>query len=156
MTAKQILEVVEKNYSVNSFARGEWMKLNKDSEVKAQLADFEPQQKYKDDFLESVKREAELVGVDFKETEGFVKYREIPSKWDAYKQTILGELGLGRVVEVERYDGEGDTWYSIKHFVDHDVYIKTKGYYQSHHGTEFDHGYGHEVRPQQQTITVFR
>jgi len=67
------------------------------------------------------------------------------------------ELGLGTVLEVDQYggEGEGERWWSTKHFVDHDVYIKIRGYYSSYNGTDFDYGYGEEVRPVQKTITVF-
>lgn len=67
------------------------------------------------------------------------------------------ELGLGECEEIEQYggEGEGSTWYSVKYFKDHDVYIRTDGYYTSYHGTDFDDGYGYEVKPAQKTITVY-
>lgn len=67
------------------------------------------------------------------------------------------ELGLGECKEIEKYGGEdqGSTWYSVKYFKDHDVYIRTDGYYSSYNGTEFDEGYGYEVKPAQKTITVY-
>ncbi len=59
------------------------------------------------------------------------------------------ELELGEITEVEQYGGEGDgsTWYSVKYFKDHDVYIRTDGYYSSYHGTDFNEGYGRQVVP---------
>lgn len=65
--------------------------------------------------------------------------------------------GVGEWKEVSQYGGEGqgEDWYSVKHFEDHDVYIKTDGYYSSYNGTDFDNGYGEEVRPVQKTITVY-
>lgn len=33
--------------------------------------------------------------------------------------------------------------------------LLTTGYYQSHHGTDFYDGYGTEVKPTQQTVTVY-
>lgn len=67
------------------------------------------------------------------------------------------ELGLGKVEEVDQYGGEGqgNTWYSVKHFVDYDVYIKTEGYYSSYDGVDFEYGYGTEVRPVEKTIIVY-
>jgi hypothetical protein len=64
---------------------------------------------------------------------------------------------IGPWVEVDQYGGEGqgDDWYSVKHFTEHDVYIRTQGYYSSYEGTEFDNGYGDEVRPKQVMITVY-
>lgn len=75
----------------------------------------------------------------------------------AYDDFDKEELNLGKVKEVEQYGGEdqGSDWYSIKHFVDHDVYIKTSGWYASHHGTDFEEGIGEIVKPVQKTITVF-
>ncbi len=61
--------------------------------------------------------------------------------------------------EVDQYGGtgQGDTWYAIKYFPQHDVYIKVDGWYSSYNGTNFD-GWGHdvyEVRPKEKTITVY-
>lgn len=67
---------------------------------------------------------------------------------------------LGVMEEVERYGGEGmgDTWYSIKYFKDHDVYIKVSGWYQSYNGTDFGdwNEACKEVRPVEKTITVYK
>lgn len=75
----------------------------------------------------------------------------------AYEDYDESEIGLGEIVEIEQYGGsdQGSTWYSVKHFVDHDVYIRTDGYYQSYNGTDFYDGIGKVVTPQQKTITVF-
>jgi hypothetical protein len=65
---------------------------------------------------------------------------------------------LGEVTEVEQFGGEGqgDTWFSIKHFLKHDIYLKVNGYYQSHYGTAI---YGWNkvqvVAPKEKTITVY-
>lgn len=71
---------------------------------------------------------------------------------------IADELvGIGKWEEVEQKGGmdEGSEWYSVKYFKDHDVYIKTDGYYQSHHGTDFEYGYGKEVKPKEVKITIY-
>lgn len=76
----------------------------------------------------------------------------------AYNDYDVDKLGLGKIEEVEQYGGEGqgDTWYSVKYFPDHDVYLKVNGWYQSYSGTDFN---GWEdvdvVKPQQKTITVY-
>ena len=64
---------------------------------------------------------------------------------------------VGSWEEIEQYGGEGqgDSWYSVKYFKDHDVYIRTNGFYSSYNGTDFDYGYGEEVKPVQKTITVY-
>lgn len=51
--------------------------------------------------------------------------------------------------------GMGPEWYSVKHFVDQNVLIKTVGYYSSYGGCSFDEGYGAEVKEVTKTITVF-
>lgn len=65
--------------------------------------------------------------------------------------------GIGEVVEVEQHGGEGmgDSLYSVKHFVDHDVYIRTEGWYASYEGGTYDQGYGEEVRPTQRLVTFY-
>lgn len=69
------------------------------------------------------------------------------------------ELGLGPIKQVDSHGGEdeGSNWYVVKHFVEHDVYIKVSGYYQSHHGTDFWDGWDSckQVSPQSKTITVY-
>lgn len=64
---------------------------------------------------------------------------------------------VGEWEEVKHYGGEGqgDTWYSVKYFKDHDVYIRTDGFYSSYNGTDFDEGFGREVKPAEKTITVY-
>lgn len=65
---------------------------------------------------------------------------------------------IGEWEEVDSYGGEGqgDTWYSVKYFPKHDVYIRTDGWYSSYVGVEFYDGYGKEVKPVEKTITVYQ
>ena len=65
--------------------------------------------------------------------------------------------GVGKWKEMEKHGGkgEGNEWHSVKYFIEHDIYIKTTGFYQSHHGTDFDYGYGEEVKPVEKKVTVF-
>jgi len=58
-------------------------------------------------------------------------------------------LGLGIIKEVDSYGGEdqGSDWYTVKHFVDHDVYIRLEGYYSSYEGTDFSGNDYEEVFP---------
>ena len=82
-------------------------------------------------------------------------YKDLP--WQEKKAECLKQLGLGEIEEVEQYGGEGqgDSWYTIKHFKEHDVYIKTEGFYSSYNGTDFYYGFGEEVKPTQKTVTVY-
>jgi len=85
------------------------------------------------------------------------EYDNTPSLNQVKELEWLKYLGLGEVIEVEQVggEGEGSTWYSIKYFKDHNVYIKISGYYSSYEGTEFDEGYGEEVKPVERTVTIF-
>lgn len=81
------------------------------------------------------------------------EYNKLPNEYEIIKKLRLNWE------EVDQYGGEGqgDTWYSIKYFKDHNVYIKVTGYYQSYNGTEFYDGWDSckEVLPRQKTITVY-
>lgn len=116
LTAKEILEIIEQNYSESDFGWGEWTSCD-------------------------LRNSGEFEHMGYKEAE----------------KVILQKLGLGEVEEVEQYGGEsmGETWYSVKYFKDHDVYIRIDGFYASYDGTSFYDGYGYEVRPTQKTITVY-
>lgn len=87
---------------------------------------------------------------DFKFSKEDLNWREEEKEW-------LDSLGIGEIEEVEQYGGEGqgDTWYSVKYFPKHDVYIRTDGFYSSYNGTDFYDGYGEEVKPVQKTIVVY-
>lgn len=54
---------------------------------------------------------------------------------------------LGRVKRIDSYGGEGygDDYWSVYHFVDHDVYIKFDGFYQSYEGSTYEEMF--EVEP---------
>lgn len=67
--------------------------------------------------------------------------------------------GIGKMTEVAQKggEGEGEEWYSVKHFPEHDVYIRVNGSYASYDGTNFEDWDSSvkEVKPQQKTITVY-
>lgn len=76
----------------------------------------------------------------------------------AYEDYDKEDLGLGEIVEVHQEGGgeQGSHWESVKHFKDHDVYIKVSGYYSSYNGTDFDSwGDCSHVTPQEKVITVY-
>ena len=66
---------------------------------------------------------------------------------------------LGDVQTVSQYGGEGkgSTYYTVRYFKDHDVYIRVDGYYQSHYGVDFQpwDQSAKEVKPQEKQITVY-
>ena len=67
-------------------------------------------------------------------------YQAVPSKYDVANQEWLLKNNIPEWIEVEQYGGEGqgDTWYSVKHFPSLDIYLKVDGYYQSYNGTNFN------------------
>jgi hypothetical protein len=85
------------------------------------------------------------------------EYNNLPSEYDIIRNLWKEKNGLNwKEIEQQGGEDEGSNWYSIKYFKDHDIYIKVSGWYQSHHGTDFN-GWEdcREVKPQQKTITVY-
>ncbi len=84
-----------------------------------------------------------------------------PASWSNWTTRVKNyqKFLFGEVVVVDSYggEGEGETWYVVHHFVDHDLYIRTDGFYQSYDGVHFYDGWGscREVRPKEKTITVY-
>lgn len=74
----------------------------------------------------------------------------------SYKQTD-DILGRGESVDSYGGEGEGKKYYNIYHFIDHDVYIKLKGYYSSYNGVDYDNWEDSvfQVKPVEKTITVY-
>jgi hypothetical protein len=63
---------------------------------------------------------------------------------------------LGKIECVEQFGGEGqgDNYYSVYHFEDHDVYIQFQGWYASHHGSEYEEMF--EVKPYEEVVTKYK
>lgn len=159
-TAEQILEIIENVMTVEELAF-------EDYKVPSDFVATEETEKIRKDYNEAYAKvenhpanqkswDERNADVDYIKTSD--EWRALPRPQQLLVDEWLVSLGLGKVIEVEQKGGEGqgDEWYSVKHFVDHDVYIKTEGYYSSYNGTDFYEGYGHEVRPQEITITVYR
>lgn len=141
LTAKEILtKIEEQGISVEDFGWGDFG-APEDFELSPET------QKIKDEYLKF----REIPWEERKDLEAPTNYHPLANKeW-------LDSIGIGEWEEVEQVggEGEGDIWYSVKYFKDHDVYIKTTGFYSSYEGTEFYDGYGEEVRPKEKTITVY-
>jgi hypothetical protein len=79
--------------------------------------------------------------------------------FDQYQKDCASLIIPGGWEEIDSYGGEGqgETWYSIKYFPEHNIYIRVDGFYQSYNGTEFYDGWNccSEVRPIEKTITVY-
>lgn len=81
------------------------------------------------------------------------------SKLSSYEMVneYLEFIGLGEIQVVDKYGGEGkgDTWYSVKYFKKHNIYIKTIGFYTSYNGVDLYDGYGDEVKPNKRTVIIY-
>ena len=74
------------------------------------------------------------------------EFEKLRDKWYKLRnvnvklQVYLKQLGVGQMLEVAQKGGsdQGSEWYSVKHFVDHDVYIKFNYYYSSYEGIDIE------------------
>lgn len=64
-------------------------------------------------------------------------------------------LGPMKVVQSKGGEGQGEEYYVIIHFVDHNVFVKVEGFYTSYDGTDFDAFDLREVFPTEKIITVY-
>jgi len=156
LNAKEILAIIEENYTISQFAYNEWSEA-KDVELSQELQD---KIKAYTDSREKLKNHPGYNDRNKRDSEYELlqeNYNSNNYPFQDEEAEILSKLGLGEVVEVEQFGGEGmgDDWYSVKYFKGHDVYIKVSGSYTSYSGTDFYEGFGVEVRPQEKTITVY-
>lgn len=123
--------------------QAELARLNQESEDNEKA--WENHEGYKD----VIKRDAEY--------ERLTNLYTSTTKYYNSAKAYLNCLGLGKIIEVSQRGGsdQGSEWYTIKYFVDHDVYIKTEGYYSSYEGTEFNDGFGYEVKPVEVMTTIY-
>lgn len=133
LTGKEIIEKLAASHlTVSNFAYEELPYLPED-EVK--LKEFGKGKKWDDPELSQMRN-------------------EYSKKADQFFKDLVGDW-----TEKDQHggEGEGDNWWSIKYFPDHDVYIKVHGYYQSHYGTDFGswNDAVREVKPAEKTITVY-
>ena len=98
-----------------------------------------------------------------------MNYQEIISELDkqgiSVDEFAYGDIekplpNIGPWKEVYRQGGEGkgEDWQSVKHFPDHNVYIKTSGFYSSYNGTDFYGGIAdcsEEVKPVDRMVTFY-
>lgn len=99
------------------------------------------------------------VGYRWDTPENHKYYNNMPNPWQIAQDLYNADDTNLKWEEVDSYGGEGqgETWYTVKYFRDHDVYIRVDGYYTSYNGVEFDKGWDacKEVRPRKKTITVY-
>lgn len=73
--------------------------------------------------------------------------------WGSYSKAP--QVGASEVVERYGGEGQGETYYVVRYFRDHDVYLRADGVYTSYEGVEWGWEDVREVKPKQKTITVY-
>ena len=151
LTFKEIIDVFKNNnVKVEQFVYDYDLSYSIDACPEAKEA-YETRKSFKTSYL------SDLKALDYKEKHA--EYIKLPDPYkiavNYYKENVL-KLNWEEVAQ-EGGEGEGDIWYSVKYFPDHDVYIRIDGFYQSYIGVEFYNGWDccSEVRPKEKTITVY-
>lgn len=97
--------------------------------------------------------------MDFKEIIEELKKQEITIEDFAYGDIPNPLVNIGSWSEVDKCGGEGpgSRWDSTKYFPEHNIYIKTSGYYSSYNGVDFESWKDacEQVVPIEKTITVY-
>ena len=162
LTVQEIIDILEKNdISESSFGYGD-ISAPKDykfsSELQAKVDAYNEAQKAfttHPEYRNCRYSEMEKYSQEFQDL--YASYSNNPYPYKETVEEFLYGVGIGPIDEVDQYggEGEGDTWYSVKYFPAHDVYIRIDGFYSSGNGTEFVDGYGYQVFPKEKTITVY-
>lgn len=165
MTAQEIKDILEANMSVEAFAFDEFsipddFVFSEEVEKAKEIEEAASEAMHNCEYYKMSWEERQEASPELR-----AEYDELYSVWlnsRSYKvqeKEFMVSLGVGEWEKVAQHGGEGqgDEWYSIKYFKDHNVYLKCDGYYQSYNGTEFYDGWNdvYEVKPEQKTITVF-
>ena len=134
MNAKELIELIERN-----FERDFW----------GFLDDFE--EYYKGDMFD----EKHPTYDDFKANDN-VDYAALRKERERVRDAILKKLGIGEVDQLDQYGGEGqgDSFWSVIHFKDHDIYLKWSGWYASYDGWYLESP-PEEVKPKTKEIVVY-
>ncbi len=78
--------------------------------------------------------------------------------YDLAREQLINDLGkIECCIYSTGGENAGSNWSVVHYFVDHNIYLRIDGYYQSHYGCTFDDWDTavYEVRPQEKTITVY-
>jgi hypothetical protein len=105
--------------------------------LKAHFIDVEDE-----DQLEELERRYDLRG-----------FKDFADEWAS------GELpNIGKWKEVDSECHNDEDWSSVRHFIDHHIFIEITGYYTSYEGTSFEEEWDGDIRevfPVEKTITVY-
>ena len=97
-----------------------------------------------------MKTAAELIKYIIKNDLQSFLFEEISNTDDADVNEFLGKM------EQKDYVVNSDEMYCVVYFIDHDIYLRLSGEFDSYGGGE--HGYNGEIKevnPKQKTITVY-
>lgn len=119
---------------------------------------FEEHEDYGDGLIAFAEEGLDYVQVpeDFEPLPEDTTWEEVEVRMKKY----VSQFGLGACEFKASHGGmdQGSDWWKIWYFPKHDVYVKAKGWYQSHHGVEFYDGWDgvFEVHPAEETIIVYK
>lgn len=90
-----------------------------------------------------------------KDTEARDKWDEAYCEWSDKREAEF-KAAVGEYKQVESYGGEGqgERYFNIYKFEDHDIFVKENGFYTSFDGVEWDDDF-QEVRPTSKTVTIY-
>ena len=75
---------------------------------------------------------------------------------DDNMEKVISTIGPCPVVDQEGGgEGEGEHFHIVRHFTDHNVFIRLNGYYSSYDGVDVNSYDYVEVKPKVKTITVY-
>lgn len=113
--------------------------------------------------FETIKSELETAGITPKLLSDYANNIEWRKKypttsWKESETDIKIRELVGEIEMAEHYggEGEGETWYDVILFKEHDVYVQIDAYYQSYDGTDFSSSKFREVKPETITKVVYK
>ena len=148
LTGKEIVEILLKNYTLENIGFGEWLDTEQEIQYPPYLKEKLSLYNNEQDSLRMLKRDSE-------EYKNLAKIAS-SDPYEEIRDYILNTLKLGKIENIEQVggEGEGETYYQVWYFVNHDVYIRINGFYTSYEGTDWNNN-PYVVTPQEKTITVY-
>lgn len=155
LTGVEILKIIKENFTEREFGGGNYTYPN-DFELSKEVLNLD---EIRNNFFRDKIKSHPFYGKGSNKNleKLYDTYYSMESTYSRAVKLWHNSLGLGEIIEVEQYggEGEGSIWYSVKYFPVHDVYIRIDGSYTSYHGTDFYLGHGKEVFPVTKTIKVY-
>lgn len=85
------------------------------------------------------------------------KLKEVSSKSDFWYEDLDEDIfGKNEIIDSKGgHEGGGEYAHRVRHFADHNVYIKIDGVYSSYGGTDYEDSDYEEVRPTERLVTFY-